>query len=307
MGSDGKGYGQAVGMQWDSKHAPTVLGRFFGYFCNGSPNGHGKLEYDGGGTYVGQMANGKPHGMGQQTLANGGHYWGLHECGYFGMTGGGVGVWGYGNSGQTTYGLWDEGDKSLPDGLLEVLDEEDERITTCFQKNDKAVQSADAAVQAAQEAIARQNASESADQVLRQGVGQRAYEAMSLRQLFPQGASAMAPGGVVERLEQRAATAPAQRQGGLTGGERDTHLLKHKIAFRYAKDMQTCKKHERYHLGGNAKAKCSPAVRGAETLEKVRARGEGGGGTGQGPRGKGKEYDRTTHHAALYCNYGDVW
>ena len=74
----------------------------------------------------------------------------------------------------------------------------------------------------------------------------------------------MAPGGVVERLEQRAATAPAQRQGGLTGGERDTHLLKHKIAFRYAKDMQTCKKHERYHLGGNAKAKCSPAVRGAE-------------------------------------------
>ena len=209
VGAVGKGYGQAVGMHWDSKNAPTVLGRFFGYFCNGVPSGHGKLEYDGGDIFFGQVADGKPHGWGKQTLADGSQYWGLHESGHFGQTGGGVGVWANGKSGHTKHGLWDESDDSSPDGLLEELDEEDEQIETCFQTVEKAVESAGVAVQKAQEAITRQKASESTDQVLRQGVGQRAYEAMSLRLLFPQDSSAVAPGGVVERIEQRAATAPA--------------------------------------------------------------------------------------------------
>ena len=271
MGPGEKGYGQAVGMRWDSHGAPTVLGRYFGAFSNGVPDGHGRLEYEGGNIYEGMVANGQPHGMGKQLLANGGHYWGVHECGYYGLTGGGVGVWMYGISGQTTHGLWDESNDHLPDGLLEELDEGDERIEGCYERTKKAVESADAAAKKAQEAVARQTASESADQALKQGVGQRAYEAMSLRQLFPQNASAVAPGGVVERLERRAATAPPLRPGGLTGGERDTHLLKHKIAKRYATDLQTCKKHEAFHLGADAKARCSPTVKGADTLEKVPA------------------------------------
>ena len=271
MGPGEKGYGQAVGMRWDSHGAPTVLGRYFGAFSNGVPDGHGRLEYEGGNIYEGMVANGQPHGMGKQLLANGGHYWGVHECGYYGLTGGGVGVWMYGISGQTTHGMWDESNDQLPDGLLEELDEGDARIEGCYERTKKAVESADAAAKKAQEAVARQTASESADQALKQGVGQRAYEAMSLRQLFPQGASAVAPGGVVERLERRAATAPPLRPGGLTGGERDTHLLKHKIAKRYATDLQTCKKHEAFHLGADAKARCSPTVKGADTLEKVPA------------------------------------
>ena len=82
-----------------------------------------------------------------------------------------------------------------------------------------------------------------------------------------------------------------------------------KIAFRYAKDMQTCKKHERYHLGGNAKAKCSPAVRGAETLEKVRARGEGGGGRGKGhgARAKSMTAPRITQRCTVtMVTYGNL-
>ena len=73
----------------------------------------------------------------------------------------------------------------------------------------------------------------------------------------------------MHRLWHRAA--PPLRPGGLTGGERDTHLLKHKIAKRYATDLQTCKKHEAFHLGADAKARCSPTVKGADTLEKVPA------------------------------------
>ena len=198
MGPGEKGYGQAVGMRWDSHGAPTVLGRYFGAFSNGVPDGHGRLEYEGGNIYEGMVANGQPHGMGKQLLANGGHYWGVHECGYYGLTGGGVGVWMYGISGQTTHGLWDESNDHLPDGLLEEIDEGDTRIEGCYERTKKAVESADAAAKKAQEAVARQTASESADQALKQGVGQRAYEAMSLRQLFPQNASAVAPGGVVE-------------------------------------------------------------------------------------------------------------
>ena len=55
-----------------------------------------------------------------------------------------------------------------------------------------------------------------------------------------------------------------------------------------AKQPLSCDENKIILIGGNAKAKCSPAVRGAETLEKVRARGEGGGGGGARATGQGQ-------------------
>ena len=275
VGPNEDGYGQAVGMLWDKKGAPAVFARYFGSLSNGLPNGYGKLELEEKGVYKGGVANGKPHGMGQHIMPDGATYWGIWEDGCFGRLGGGVGVWHYTTSDTTVHGMWYEGsdlerDEAAPIGLLEELSEDDARIETCYTETNAAVASADHAIKRAGEAIMKQHASASSDKALQKGVGQRAYEALSLRQLFPPESSALAKGGVVERLERRAATAPAQREGGINGGERDTHLLKHKIAKRYAVDRQTSGQHEAGHLGSNAKATCSPAVRGAATLELVR-------------------------------------
>ena len=277
-GEEEDGYGQAVGMCWNNAGVPTVFARYFGHFSSGVPDGFGKLELEEGGIYKGAVANGKPHGMGQRTCPNGDQYWGTWEAGCFGQVGGGVGVWHFAQGDQVVPGMWYEADISpvgeeTAHGLMGSLSEEDERIESCYTETEGAVTSADRAVKLAGEAVLKEHASASSDKALKKGVGQRAYETLSLRQLFPPGSSAVAAGGLVERLERRAATAPAQREGGVNGAERDTHLLKHKIAKRYALDIQTSRKHEALHLGSNTKTICSPAVPGATTIEEVRRDG----------------------------------
>ena len=289
VGADEDGYGQAVGMSWDKAGTPKVFARYFGHLSRGVPHGFGRLEQEEGGIYKGAVANGKPHGMGYYCRHNGDKYWGTWEAGCFGQVGGGVGVWQF-DEGDLVQGMWYEdaispaGEATAPGLLGELSEEEEEKIESCYKETEAAVSSAEHAIKQAGEAITRQNASARGDQALQKGVGKRAYEALSLRQLFPPNSSAVAKGGVVERLERRAATAPGQREGGLTGAERDMHLLKHKIAKRYALDMQTSKMHEAGHLGSNPKTICSPAVPGATTLDEVRSlhlgRGRGGGGRG---------------------------
>ena len=274
VGPEEDGYGQAVGMCWNGAGLPKVFARFFGRLSSGKPDGFGRLELEEGGIYMGAVANGKQHGMGQLTCPNGDRYWGTWEAGCFGQVGGGVGVWHFAGEDQAVHGLWYEaatspaGEETAP-GLMGSFREDDPQTESCYAKTEAAVKSAEHAVKLAGEAVMKQHASANSDQALRQGVGQRAYETLSLRQLFPPGSSAVAEGGLVERLERRAATAPAQREGGVNGAEHDTHLLKHKIAKCYAKDRQTSRKHEGLHLGSNAKATCSPTVPGATTVEEV--------------------------------------
>ena len=277
VGPEEDGYGQAVGMYWKAG-VPAVFARYFGHVSRGVPNGFGKLELEEGGIYKGAVANGKQHGMGQYTRPNGDRYWGIWESGCFGRVGGGVGVWHFTEEQEVVPGMWYEaaispaGEDTAP-GLMGSFSEDDQRIESCYAETNAAVTSADSAVKLAGEAVMKEHASANSDQALKQGVGQRAYETLSLRQLFPPGSSAVSAGGVVERLERRAATAPAQREGGVNGAERDTHLLKHKIAKRYALDQQASRKHEAGHLGSNAKTICSPAVPGATTIEQVRQTG----------------------------------
>jgi hypothetical protein len=271
---EGSGYGQAVAVSWDSKGTPEVSARFFGSLSAGVPDGFGRLELGEAGTYMGAVVNGKPHGMGQLTKPNGDRYWGIWECGCYGQMGGGVGVWHWHGEEEAVCGRWYEGEdpegfEAQTPGLLELLQEDHEEVETCYTATEAAVKSAEQAIQRAGEAIRSKHASASSDQALQKDVGRRAYEAMSLRQLFPPGSSALAEGGVVDRMEQRAATKPSQRQGGVNGGERDTHLLKHKIAKRFAVDMQTSKRHEAGHFGSDPKGTCSPSVPGATTREQV--------------------------------------
>ena len=99
------------------------------------------------------------------------------------------------------YGYWQDGEL-LAD--RDELEENDPQVDEMYAAVARVQACAQEAYKKGQDAVQGQRL----DNTLKQGVGQRAYAATSLRRLFPKDSSPLLPGGIVDRIERR----PKQRR-----------------------------------------------------------------------------------------------
>ena len=134
----GTGYGKALAMEWDERGHPTMVATYHGYFREGKPDGHGRVELEDGGCYLGQMHRGHSHGQGKSTYPDRAQYWGAFELDERGCTGGGVGGFQCRDADTPVYGYYC-GDELLGDhmGGERLLAENDPLVEAMYLEVEK--------------------------------------------------------------------------------------------------------------------------------------------------------------------------